>query len=42
MAPSGTINQLGHSLQQIIYAFAEADKNNQIFMAKWDINDGFW
>ncbi len=42
MAPSGTINQLGHSLQQIIHAFAEADKNNQIFMAKWDIKDGFW
>ncbi len=41
-APSRTINQLGHSLQQIIHAFAEADKNNQIFMAKWDIKDGFW
>jgi hypothetical protein len=42
MAPSGTINQLGHSLQQIIHPFAETDKNNQIFMAKWDIKDGFW
>jgi hypothetical protein len=41
-APSGPINQLGHSLQQIIHAFTEADKNNQIFMAKWDIKDGFW
>jgi hypothetical protein len=34
MAPSGTINQLGHSLQEIIHAFAEADKNDRIFMAK--------
>ena len=41
-APSGAINQLGHSLQQIIHAFTEADKNNKIFMAKWDIKDGFW
>jgi hypothetical protein len=41
-APSGTINQHGHSLQQIIHTFAEADKNDQIFMTKWDIKDGFW
>ncbi len=41
-APSGAINQLGHSLQRIIHAFAEADKSNKIFMAKWDIKDGFW
>jgi hypothetical protein len=41
-APSGTINQLGHSLQRIIHAFTEADENNQIIMAKWDIKDGFW
>ncbi len=41
-APSGSRNQLGHSLQQIIHAFAEADKNDKIFMAKWDIKDGFW
>jgi hypothetical protein len=42
MAPSGAINQLGHSLQRIIHAFAEADKNDKILMAKWDIKDGFW
>ncbi len=41
-APSGTINQLGHSLQRIIHAFTEANKNDKIFMAKWDIRDGFW
>jgi hypothetical protein len=41
-APSGAINQLGHLLQRVIHAFAEADKNNKIFMAKWDIKDGFW
>jgi hypothetical protein len=42
MAPSGAINQLGHSLQRVIHAFAQADKNNKILMAKWDIKDGFW
>jgi hypothetical protein len=41
-APSGAINQIGHSLQRVIHAFAEADKNDKIFMAKWDIKDGFW
>jgi hypothetical protein len=40
MAPSGAINQLGHSLQRIIHAFAEAKKNDKIFMAKWNIKDG--
>jgi hypothetical protein len=41
-APSGTISQLGHALQRVIHAFTEADKNNKILMAKWDIKDGFW
>jgi hypothetical protein len=41
-APSGAINQLGHLLQWVIHAFAEADKKEKIFMAKWDIKDGFW
>ena len=41
-APAGSINQLGHSLQRIIHAFATAPKNAKIFMAKWDIKDGFW
>eukprot|EP00956_Cyclotella_meneghiniana_P004838 scaffold5989_cov47-Cyclotella_meneghiniana.AAC.9 len=41
-APSGAIDQLGHSLQRIIHAFAEADEDAKIFMAKFDIKDGFW
>ena len=41
-APRGAINQIGHSLQRIIHAFATADPNAKIFMAKWDIKDGFW
>eukprot|EP00956_Cyclotella_meneghiniana_P026592 scaffold57877_cov41-Cyclotella_meneghiniana.AAC.3 len=31
-APSGAIDQLGHSLQRIIHAFAEADEDAKIFM----------
>ena len=41
-ALQGAIDQLGHSLTQIIYAFADADDNATIFMAKWDIKGGFW
>jgi len=41
-APKGTIDQLGHSLTCIIHAFAEAEEDALIFMAKWDIKDGFW
>jgi hypothetical protein len=41
-APKGAIDQLGHSLSRIIHAFAEAEHNTRIFMAKWDIKDGFW
>lgn len=41
-APGGAINQLGHALQRIIHAFAEATDDDKIFMAKWDIKDGFW
>ena len=41
-APSGAIDQIGHSLKRMIHAFAAADDNNKIFMAKWDIKDGFW
>ena len=42
LAPRGAINQLGHSLKRIIHAFAEADDDAVILMAKWDIQDGFW
>ena len=41
-APRGAINQIGHSLQRIIHAFAATDDDSKIFMAKWDIKDGFW
>ncbi len=41
-APKGAIDQLSHSLTRIIYAFAEAKEGARIFMAKWDIKDGFW
>ena len=36
-APKGAINQLSHSLTRIIHAFAEAEEDARIFMAKWDI-----
>jgi hypothetical protein len=41
-APTGAIDQLGHSLSRIIHGFAEIDDDAVIFMAKWDIKDGFW
>ena len=41
-APRGAIDQMGHTLQRIIHAFAQADPDAKIFMAKWDIKDGFW
>jgi len=41
-APKGAIDQLGECLTRIIHAFAEASDDAKIFMAKWDIKDGFW
>ena len=41
-APRGAINQLGHSLKQIIHVFAKVEKDAKILMAKWDIQDRFW
>ena len=40
-APKGAIDQLGHPLSRVIHAFAETDDDAKIFMAKWDIKDGF-
>jgi hypothetical protein len=40
-APAGAIDQMGHALQRITHAFAEADPEAKIFMAKFDIKDGF-
>ncbi len=41
-APNAACEQLGHVLRRIIYAFAEAEDDAKIFMAKYDIKDGFW
>jgi hypothetical protein len=41
-ASKGAIDQLGHSLTHIIHAFVETEEDARIFMAKWDIKDGFW
>ena len=41
-APKGACDQLGHALMRLIHAFAEADEDMKIFLAKWDIKDGFW
>ena len=40
--PSGAVDQLGHSLQRIIHAFATAPEDAKVFSAKWDVKDGFW
>ena len=41
-APQGALDQLGHSLDRIIHAFAQAGPEDKVFMAKWDVKDGFW
>jgi hypothetical protein len=41
-APAGAIDQIGECLSRIIHAFAETDETAKVFMAKWDIKDGFW
>lgn len=41
-APRKAIDQIGHSLSRIIHAFTTAAPDAKIFMAKWDIKDGFW
>ncbi len=41
-APPESLDQLGHELARIICAVAEADENDKILFAKWDIKDGFW
>jgi hypothetical protein len=44
MALKGALDQLGHALSRIIHAFAESEDTSdaKIFMAKWDVKDGFW
>jgi hypothetical protein len=42
LAPQGALDQLGHALSRIIHVFAKSDDYSKIFMAKWDLKDGFW
>ena len=42
LAPQAAVDQLGHSLSRLIHAFGEAGADDKIFMAKWDVKDGFW
>lgn len=42
LAPRGAMDQMGHALDRIIYAVAEADENEIIFLAKTDVKNGFW
>src|SRR5210317_324979 len=42
VAPQAACEQLGHVLNRIIHAFAEADEDAKVFMAKFDVKDGFW
>jgi uncharacterized protein YeeX (DUF496 family) len=41
-APAGAIDQMGHALARLIHAMAEAGPEDKVFMAKFDIKDGFW
>jgi hypothetical protein len=41
-APTGAIDQLGHSLSQLIHASTEASEEGKVFSAKYNIKDGFW
>lgn len=41
-APQAAVDQLGHALSRLIHAFSEAGENDKVFMAKWDVKDGFW
>ena len=41
-APRGSMDQMGQTLQRLIYAYATADEDTPVFAAKEDIKDGFW
>ena len=36
------MDQMGHVLDQIIYAFTEAEDDEIIFQGKTDVKEGFW
>ena len=42
VAPQAACEQLGHVLNRIIHAFAAAEEDAKVFMAKFDVKDGFW
>ena len=42
ISPQGSIDQLGHSFMRMIHAFVHADEDINIFIARWEIKDGFW
>ncbi len=41
-APQGLIDQIGHALKRIIHVFAEAEEEDKVLMAKWDVKDRCW
>jgi len=41
-APPEALDQLGHSLQRIIAALAATKDEDAVYLAKFDIKDGFW
>ena len=40
--PQGAMDQVGHVLNQSIYAFAEVEEDDVIFQVKTDVKDVFW
>ena len=36
------MEQMGHMLDRIIYAFTEVEEDNVIFQGKTDVKDDFW
>jgi hypothetical protein len=40
--PKGLIDQFGYCLLRIVHTISEAEEDAKIFMAKWDVKDGFW
>lgn len=41
LAPHAAVDQLGHCLSRLIHAFGEVGPDEKVFMAKWDVKDGF-
>jgi hypothetical protein len=42
LGPATATAQFGQSLSRIVHAIAEVEDDEKIFMAKYDIKDGFW